>query len=396
MSIQLPKYIGWPGIPERPGDVPFDNGIEDTPDRIMTDMEKIVLKTMPIAYITPCVPSTGAGLEIYHLDPGAGWDEYKKYLANLEIIPYGSFQGLKVLYQDLSPIGETYSNEFSQSSILGALSEGVSSTIQEMQFVTNKNLKQMVEAGKKSENSWVAGASGLTDDFIKDDGGASKGLQKMGVGQTASNQIVNAVVSGEKIGFPLMWKGSSYSAQYDLSIRLFCPSSKNGTLYNKLIVGPMAALLALALPRTTAAKDLTYNLTYKSPFVIKLKIPGILDLQAGYVSNISVLKGGDVNDRAWNQDINGIMTSRVNIVDVKLTVNPLYNVAPMHLKIPQQTEQPSLTNEVNVMKSEETTINPNPKAPGPLITNPDTVTSRNSVPESTKNQANVLSTTNTK
>ena len=80
---------------------------------------------------------------------------------------------------------------------------------------------------------------------------------------------------------------------------------------NAYIVGPLAVLLLLGLPMSESGE------TYNWPFYHRIKCPGIWDLNAAYISSISVVKGGDQQQISHNQ--------RLGIVDVRLEIGSLYS-----------------------------------------------------------------------
>ena len=322
--MDLPEFIGFPGA------------MSD--DGLLPAMREQILKTMPVAYITPCTQKNGAGLEIYHLEDC--WGEYFKYLAKANVYP-GRQSGpyLKIIYQDISPIGESYNNRYDSSVILGGLQDGISQVVQEALFASGKpdlpTAFKDVLGNSKNETIAKIGKDGY--EFLKQDGGAVNAAVAMGADRKIANQIRTAVADGKKIDFPLMWKGSNYSAQYDITIRLYNPIPANDKLYQTLIVGPTAALMALSLPKSTDTTDMAYQY----PFSVKFRIPGLVNLKAGYISNLTILKGGDVNDKAWN--------NRPNIVDIKLTISPMYSTAVMTIGDGSGSAMPTLKDEVSGM-----------------------------------------------
>jgi len=311
----LPEIIGWPGTMH---DFP---GVIDAPSE--AEMKYHILRTMPIALIHPMRQHTEMGLEVSKLE--GIWGEYIEFLeANDVYAPtsqkatgYNNSGALAVMFQDIAPFSETYTNQFSQSSILGSLENGIlGNTAQEIMYYTGKNIPQGLETLSHQKGAaggvgraGLAAQKGMTDILAKATGNQKK-----------AESIVNALLSGQKIDFPMMWRSSAFSAQYDLTIRLYNPMPNDEDMYGTLIVAPLIALMALALPKQVS-KDNSLDFTYQWPFLVKLVIEGVVQLDAGYVSSLTVVKGGDVNDRSW--------IGRSNIVDLRMTINPLYNVSLM-------------------------------------------------------------------
>jgi hypothetical protein len=157
------------------------------------------------------------------------------------------------------------------------------------------------------------------------------------IGGEGAKRVVNDIVNmakkfDHKIDFPMMWRGSSFSTSYSLMIRLYNPIAANDDYYERLIVAPLIALLAFVCPKSDDGKTWSY------PFIMKFDIPGRASLKAAYCSNISVVKGGDVNDVAYN--------SRPNMIDINMTINPVHSVKLLS-KTPITSDAPSLQNEVD-------------------------------------------------
>ena len=120
------------------------------------------------------------------------------------------------------------------------------------------------------------------------------------------------VAIGNKVDFPTIWKASGWTGDYSVNIRFFNPDPNNEELTMKYIVGPIAALLMFSVPRSDDGK------TYYWPWLCKYNIPGLVNVEAGYVKNVTVIKGGDDNKISYGQ-VPGI-------VDVKVDFGNLYSV----------------------------------------------------------------------
>ena len=86
----------------------------------------------------------------------------------------------------------------------------------------------------------------------------------------------------------------------------------------KYIIGPLAALLTLAMPRvTTDTASKGSMITYDYPFFQKIDCPGLFTIPSGAISSITVTKGGDHGGAAFNQ--------RVSLVDVRIDFVNLFS-----------------------------------------------------------------------
>jgi len=90
---------------------------------------------------------------------------------------------------------------------------------------------------------------------------------------------------GERITFPKVWKGGNASTELSFSVRLgYVPVVTDDDLieYKKHVLGPLSALVLLAIPQSDEGT------TYKWPFYLKIKSPGICDFKMAAISSLSV------------------------------------------------------------------------------------------------------------
>lgn len=370
-TYRTPEYIGWPGAADEEKVLEVMAGY---PTSYPESMEDQIKKTMPIVYIQPCIQSFAAGLELYTLDPGEGWNKYKEYLkaSGVEI---NSQMGdrLKIIYNNVSSLGESYSSNFSQSSLSSMMESTASQGLQDIISIMGNGggLEEVGKNAQKSENEFIKklgdlGIAGLDK--------AKKGINSIDNARTRNiaQQLFNVAKDPTaRLDFPLMWRSSNYSASYNLNIRLYNPNPANNDQYGSLIVASLGALLGLCLP--VAGED--NDDLYRWPFICKVEIPGLMRMDAAYVSNISVVKGGDVNDLSWNQK-----WIRPNLIDMQLTLSPLYNVMIMSKVNSASKERPTLKKELEVMMGE--TKDPNiPITTAPAEQQNDTTISRTITPQ---------------
>jgi hypothetical protein len=96
-----------------------------------------------------------------------------------------------------------------------------------------------------------------------------------------------------------------------MTVRLYNPNPRSVKDTKKFIVGPIVALMLLAVPITDNGS------TYSWPFFHRILSPGIYDLNPGFISNITVIKGGDQQQISQQQ--------RMGIVDVRIDVGSLFS-----------------------------------------------------------------------
>lgn len=137
-------------------------------------------------------------------------------------------------------------------------------------------------------------------------------------------------ILGSDIDFPKVWSSSSFNSAINLNIRLYNPFPKDDASHYKNIIAPLAILLAFAAPISSldagalgssgakAAKNNLQTVIYSAPFYCKLDCPGLFYNPFGAISNLTIIKGGDMGSIS--------LINRPVIVDVKLSFVWLHSV----------------------------------------------------------------------
>lgn len=277
-----------------------------------------IKNSFPIVEFTPATPSSeGGGLNVYKLTNS--WGEYSDILKSHGYEADQEAKKLKLAVVADSFPTDTFSNEYSESfldSIANTASAGMSAVAQ---MLGQRNLTGVAdEAVKALENSGIPGAgmvagglkgaSGMGDKMINY-GKANTGKFGQMIGKAGS--ILNNTMAGARIDFPMVWGNSNFNPSYTFTVRLYNPNPGNLEYTKKYITGPLAAIMLLGLPISDAAG------TYNWPFFSKISVPGLWNLNAGVITNITVIKGGDQQQIAWN--------NRMGMCDVRIDVISLYN-----------------------------------------------------------------------
>jgi hypothetical protein len=97
-----------------------------------------------------------------------------------------------------------------------------------------------------------------------------------------------------------------------MNVRLYNPYPADRNATKHYIIGPLCALLMFVLPRSEDGQSFTW------PFCCFFRFPGAVQQTSGFITNVTVAKGGDDNIWAMNQ--------RPGMVDVKVDFGTLYNV----------------------------------------------------------------------
>lgn len=277
-------------------------------DLVSSDSE-LILSSMPIMAIYPAYPGLPggerSGLQTFNLDYEKGREIYKLILdsAFSKSSIYSTDEHcIYVAFTNDASLTESFSSEFGESRFeqLGNMAAGAA---EELRYMTGET---SMGAAVKSLGESMGPVLGT----LTKAGGGLVGLGE-GVLETISGGAgLSKILSGSKIDFPQMWKGSAYSPSYSVSIRLYNHNPRDFRLHLKYIVQPLAKLLAFVTPISDSPSTFTY------PVLCSVSCPGLFMLKAAYVSSIEVIKGGDANNISFIQ--------RPGIVDIKMTFNDLY------------------------------------------------------------------------
>ncbi len=275
--------------------------------------DNVMLNSMPTAIITPCEPNFSKGLSLFTLNREKGLKKYK------EILNHVGFnvtrESIEVAYLADSFPTDTFNNEYGETFLdkfAQVASSGLGDIAQIAGWTNYTDAKEhMTNLGKAIPFGETAGAAvnklmSMGSDSIAK---MSPRNQKMlkGMGKT-----MQSLVTGARVDFPQVWKNSSFNPSYSMTIRLYNPNPANPASTRRYIVGPIAALVALAVP--SVAED---SSTYKWPLLCKVRSKGIYHLNAAYINSIAIIKGGDQQSIAYNQNL--------AMCDVRIDFGSLYN-----------------------------------------------------------------------
>lgn len=278
-------------------------------DLITSDSE-LILASMPIMAIYPAYPGLPdgkrAGLQTFNLKYDEGREKYKMILDSA----FGENSGvyntdehcIYVAFTNDASLTESFSSEFGESRFeqLGNMTAGAA---EELRYMTG-------ETSLKGALKTMGESMGPILGTLTKAGGGLVGVGEGALEVLSGGAGLSKILSGSKIDFPLMWKGSAYAPSYSVSIRLYNHNPRDFRLHKKYIVEPLAKLLAFIIPISDSPSTFTY------PVLCSVSCPGLFMLKAAYVSSIEVIKGGDANNISYIQ--------RPGIVDIKMTFNDLY------------------------------------------------------------------------
>ncbi len=298
--ITLPEIIGLP------------------PWNIMGRTNEQILNTMPIAEFSPHRASFKKGIDLMTLK--SEWSTYVEMLKNHGFAMKDSNKkGIKFAFLADSFPTDSFQNEYGENflqSMTEVISEKGSSIAQFFGATSASEVAKM--AGKGVRGALGGGAIGKGFGAIT--GGIAKGaqsfmdtLRSVPGGSIAARglSLVDRLLVGSRIDFPQVWKTSSFSPSYTMTIRLYNPNPRSDVATMKYIVGPIAALMLLGLPISPDGS------VYRWPFLHKIKSTGIYILDPAFISNVTIIKGGDQQQISYNQ--------RLGLVDVRLDFGSLYS-----------------------------------------------------------------------
>lgn len=339
------------------------------------DIIPLVLNTMPIMELTPGLPEYGndvggdnQGIKLFNFNEIDGIDQYNRILAGSHISSGNLTFPIKVAFLADTQITESFSNVYGESMFEQAANFGLPFAT-ELQYITGKTdvgsaLKSIADrynegAGKNGKidlGKDLKSFGGLTNALLNMSEKISSGVvnQFANIAGTlqnlaksyfpnAGNDLIN-LLSGHNIDFPMIWRGSNYTPNYSVTVKLYNPDPYSEASYTRHIIDPLIKLLAFVVPVASPGASSTY--TY--PVLCRVNCPGLFQIRSGYVSNIDVIKGGEGNDLSFQH--------RPGQIDVRMTFGSLYNsmISDVTQEIADQ-DRPTLEHYIRNLKDKTLT-----------------------------------------
>lgn len=205
-------------------------------------------------------------------------------------------------------VSESFANSTGQSAIAGKIN-GISDLGREMNFLMGTT-SSLFGAGVDSEVKSQSTDTNTTDKDLKTWDVEWKKPAKSKI-ETMIGNLTNGmktVIQGGKLIFPEIWNDSSFSRDYEVSIKLVSPDCDVTSLYINIIV-PLIHLVCFTAPRSVSTNG------YASPFLIRAFYKGMFNCDMGIITSLSINKG---SEGCWSPA--GIPTA----VDVQFTIKELY------------------------------------------------------------------------
>ncbi len=298
---------------------------------------ELIKTTMPIAQFWPCEPEFQAGMTLFRMNRKKGQDDYT---AMLEHYGYSIKFPIEVGFLADNFPTDSFANTYGESFLQKAtdIVSQASGEISQMMGAQNASeaVKNMASALKKSNSGIAQGLGGAMDTAHKSASDVLNAIAPGGTMAGAAKQTMNQMLAGARVDFPQVWKNSGFAPSYTMTIRLYNPNPASLESTEKYIIGPIVALMLMGVPRTQDGS------TYNWPLLHQIKAPGIFNLDPAFISNITVVKGGDQQSIAWNQ--------RLGVVDVRLDIGSLYN--SMTAGLTDDPFRPNVKQYIDGMKEE--------------------------------------------
>lgn len=330
---------------------PF-NGVYGLPPSTWIS-DEMIINTMPVLEIIPCIPRFTSGLNLFAIE-----DAREDYLKILRNHGYATDVPIKCAFlADNFPTdsftneyGETFLQKFTDVASQGmsqlAQMTGAGSGTEAMQNLgggfseLGEDVGGMLGGALSGAGGALSGAGkGLQNLINKMRSGSASGLSKMMGGGA---QLINQMVAGHRVDFPQVWRNSGFTPSYTATVRLYNPNPASPASTEQYIIGPLAVLLCLAVPRSKDGK------TYNWPFFHKVRATGIYDLEPAVITNITIIKGGDQQQIAYNQ--------KLGIVDVRLDFASLYGSMLVEEGVNTFSNRPTVRSYLRALRKDDESL----------------------------------------
>lgn len=209
------------------------------------------------------------------------------------VIKAAGWGGFSFYADKSSSITESGSNEYGESMLEGMANKG-SDLAREMHSIVDTAFRSgskdpAVQAQEREESK-----RNIVDSVLG--------------GRFAGDKAAT-VLRGDKILFPQIWQNSEFTRNYSIAFRFESAYGDPESIFRDVMV-PYAAILALALPRQSAAMG------YAAPFLVKMDAPGWFSVDSGIITGISIKKGSD--ESSWTE------TGLCRSIEVNIDVTDIY------------------------------------------------------------------------
>jgi hypothetical protein len=277
------------------------------PEHEMGDTSNALINSSLVLEITPCKANMQSGTTLFTLK--SAMDEYTEELRKIGY-EISDKNVVKIRVEaDVVP-SETFTNDYGDS-FLAKMTEVASTGISDLtQIVGAQSGPEALKTLSGELSKFTAGVpllegatSAADEQFTKLNTWyeENKNTAHGAVG------MIGAMLGGGRVDFPQVWKNSGFSTSYSVTVKLYNPSTDSDNAIEYFLIGPLAAILLLGLPRIYKSGENMRFYTY--PYFHKIKCKGLFEIEQGAIQSISVTKGTE-NQIGFNQ--------RLGYVEVKI------------------------------------------------------------------------------
>jgi hypothetical protein len=305
----------------------------------------MVINSMPILEIYPCLPNYSKGLTLFELNTKTGSSQY---LEQLSSVGYQSKLPLQVAFQADSLPSLSINNEWGESFLQNA-TDVASRGAGELAFMTGS---RTATEGIRNMANVLSNSSGIPKMIGE---GINEGMNigksafnamsvnpQFGNGFKRAGTLMDELFAGNRIDFPHVWKGSNFSPSFAITVRLNNPVIQNDKMHEQYILAPLAALLTLGTPVKFPGEENVYGY----PFLCKIKCKGLFIMNPAAISSMSV------------QYVDGMVgyNQRPSMIDVKIEFQSLYT----SMISGKSSERPSIGQYLDVLREYGQVRDPSP------------------------------------
>jgi hypothetical protein len=308
--------------------------------------DEMIINSMPVMEIIPCMPELATGQTLFKVKNA--WAAYHTLLANNG---FSVQEPIKIAFLADNFPTDTFTNDYGET-FLQKFTDVASQGMAEISQITGsrggiESLGKLEDWGSRAEKDLGGTMGTIAGGFGSGAGGLKKALLSLKdrtSGTMVGNvgEIVDKMIAGHRLDFPQIWRNSGFTPSYTATIRLYNPNPSSPIATRQYIIGPLAVILCLGLPQSDDGK------TYSWPFFHKIKAKGIYNLDPAMITNITVIKGGDQQQIAYNQ--------RLGMVDIRLDFGSLYTSIMAETEGEQSVGRPTVKNYLKSLEQEDTTL----------------------------------------
>lgn len=327
--VKIPNIIGYPP----------DMGLPETNDKIKD--------SFPVASIRPGILDLTYGLPLVTVKDAwnAGTTGTPAYLDLLASHGYmfddaGASNSVKLAYLADSFPSDSFTNDYGENFLQKFTDVASESMAAISQLMGQRNafdaIKDLQTKLKSSDNKQAKQIGEMVDTAREVAENADASLRLI----PSIANVAGSLAVGGRIDFPQLWKGSRFTPSYTMTVRLYNPDPGSLNSTERYIIGPITAILILGLPHSKEGGVFSW------PYYHKIKSKGIFFLNPAFIGNITVIKGGDQQQIAFNK--------RLGIVDVRIDFGSLFSSMVVSSNSGGNLEtRPTLRNYIHAMKGED-------------------------------------------